>query len=109
MRIQRGLSSRGVSDPLFDRARVDDPDTSKQAAAFVTDTGLATAQQAVVWELVRGNNGMTARELATVGLQLAHEVLHKRLPEVARKGMIRKGRVRKCNVTGRNAATWWMT
>jgi len=91
------------------RARRDDPPESHAAAEHVERTGLAAAQASVVWNVVRANSGMTARELSTVGEKLDHAVIHKRLPELAHKGLIRKGRARKCNVSGRTAATWWMS
>lgn len=87
-------------------SRAADPETSHAAEAHINSTGSRGKLQAAVAGLVERMPGMTSRELAA-GSDIAHESLHKRLPECAFAGRVRKGEPRTCRVTGRQATTWW--
>jgi len=59
-------------------------------------------------ELVHAWPCKTARELATVSPLCAEDprVLNRRLSEVEKQGLLVRGPTRRCEVTGRKAATW---
>jgi len=90
-------------------ARRQDPETSKAAARSIAPS-LPNLQSHAV-SLVAQYPGKTARELAEVDPLCAKDprVLNRRLGEVARKDLIVRGVVRRCGVSGRQAATWWPT
>ena len=87
-------------------ARSTDPVTSHLAASNVSKTGSAARWQRVALDLIRRRPGMTARELENAG-GYENGQIRKRLAEVMRGGLIRKGTARTCRVSGRQAATWW--
>ena len=51
-----------------------------------------------------GPEERTAREM--VEYNDLPTTVHKRLPEMARRGLITRGQTRRCVVSGRNATTW---
>ena len=65
----------------------------------------SSRQQRLVRALVRRYPGRTSRELALVG-NIDRYVVARRLPEIE-PVHVRKGDLRRCEVGGRNAATWW--
>ena len=86
-------------------ARASHPKTSHKAAKEILDD-LAKLQ---AWTLaaVIANPGLTTNELADVlGLRDPRKI-GRRLPELAKKGQIRRGESRACDVTGRDATTWF--
>lgn len=87
-------------------ARATDPATSKAAAEKIAPK-LGDLQRAVL-ELVRSMPGRTRNELAQAMNWHPSEV-SKRLPELERNGLIRRGTERVCSVTGRACATWTAT
>lgn len=93
---------------LFDDlpARGSDPMTSKLAAEQLEASGQLTQQQLLVANLVLRYPGLTARELAR-RYPVSHEIVHKRMAECERRGKVRRGEPRRCQVTGRMAITWW--
>jgi len=84
-------------------SRRTDPATSKAAAVAVLPR--IGDLQAKVLEVVRANPGRTRNELAAVMGWHPSEV-SKRLPELERVGLVRRGAERDCNVTGRSCAVW---
>lgn len=87
--------------PGFRLARTLHPETSHKAAEEVAGT-LAEKHRATVLR-VRAFPGLTASEYDNGGAR----VYGKRLPECAAAGLIKRGEVRACRVTGRMATTWW--
>jgi hypothetical protein len=87
-------------------ARESDPDTSHEAAQHVTASGAAAHQRQRVLALVRAQPGLTSDELA-VAAGMLRQVPARRLPELERLGLVRRGQVRPSRVTGRNGLTWW--
>lgn len=63
---------------------------------------------AKVFALVREFPFRTSRELASKVNDniLTAESVHKRLPELAKVGLVSKANRRRCTVTGRLASTW---
>ena len=86
-------------------ARRDDPDTSKQAAERLVASGSHGARCEAALSLVRALPGATASELDPSGF--GSRIL-KRLNDLRIAGAIRKGEDRKCRVSKRMAATWWV-
>jgi hypothetical protein len=87
------------------RTRSTDPDTSRQAELFMRSSGLMNEQQADVLRVVRFRPGETAREYQATNA--VEGMFHRRLIELLRKGLVRRGEVRTCRVGGRKAATWY--
>ena len=96
--------------PLFDaaaksRARGTDPETSKDAAAYITGSR-AAAQSAALVALVETAPGRTTQELAALHAGLTRSQISRRAGELRDVGRLVAGPARRCAVTGRNATTW---
>lgn len=88
-------------------ARTTDPETSWAAAEHVTSTGIAADQQTKAAKAVRTHPGLTSLELSKAAGICRFE-LARRLPEAEKRHLVIRGAVRKCGVSGRSAATWWV-
>lgn len=87
-------------------ARNDDPSSSHDAAEHVVSSGLQAQQHSLAASAVRKHPGLTSLELARA-TGIDRFVLARRLPEVEREGLIRRGTVRRCSASnGRSAVTW---
>lgn len=87
-------------------ARNDDPGSSHEAADFIVGSGKQAQQQAQAAAAVRNHPGLTSLELARA-TGVDRFLLARRLPEVEREGLIRRGIVRKCAASnGRSGVTW---
>lgn len=97
------------------RARRSDPETSHLAAARVDD--LARQQAAAVLVAVKMWPDKTSLELAGniewaagrgrwTGPVLDRHDIARRLPELERAGLVRRGAARKCQRSGNKALTW---
>lgn len=88
-------------------ARRTDPATSHEAARLVEASGRAAAQRTACLDEVRRRPGQTAAEVAQA-LGLERHAPSRRLPELERAGLVRRGQVKKqCTVMGTAAMTWW--
>lgn len=102
-------------------ARRNDPDTSHAGDRAVTASGKRSEQQLEVLAWLRTYPGRTARELAAQvqiagARHLNHEVMHKRLPELAadhdrdgnkKSPLAKRGPKRACSLSGNKCATWY--
>lgn len=87
-------------------ARTADPQTSHEAAAQITHSGARTSQKTRLLEfLLAGCVPLTAHEISRAG-NFEHAMVHKRLPDLAHDGRVRKLPARVCRVTGTAALTW---
>ena len=86
-------------------ARRSDPDTSHQAAVGIEASGKAGTQRAAVLECVRCDPGQTSAEIA-VAAGLERAIPSRRLPELERAGLIRKGDARLCYINQTRMVTW---
>lgn len=87
-------------------ARSSDPVTSHMAADEVTRNGTRQTQIELVVGMVQGNPGKTSAELAEL---TGHDryMIARRLADAC--GIhVKKGEPRKCDVSKRQAVTWWM-
>jgi hypothetical protein len=89
-------------DPI---ARRTDPPSSHAAAQEMERTGRRTAQSEAVLEMVKLHPRRTALELARLS-RLDRYTVSRRLPELERRGLIRRGLTRDCTVNGRPMLTW---
>lgn len=81
----------------------------EQLPLFDRRTTIA-AQQLAVLRLVRARPGMTSAELGQIADMLGGDgrfICARRLPELARMGLVVRGAARKCAVNGTKAITWW--
>lgn len=94
-----------ASTPPPRLARHSDPETSRIAARRLVESGALTRQQAEVLDAVRTCPGSTAVEIAQrAGID--RYTVSRRLPELQRKGQVRRGPPRDCTVNGRPQCTW---
>jgi len=94
--------------PLFELplARKTDPGTSWAAAKSLEPAELAGLRRRAV-ALVTKYPGRIARELSELAGDGDPRTLNRRLGEVERMGLVRRGQARRCAVTGKLCATWW--
>ena len=92
------------------RARRSDPESSQLAAGKIRKSGLAAAQRDATekelrWYIDQWGESPTSYELAggNVGLRYMYA---RRLPELERHGIVRKGAMRADKYTGHQAVTW---
>jgi hypothetical protein len=90
-------------------SRHSDPLSSKIAERHHTDSGTRSGHKERVLSAVRFNPGFTARELAMRIEGLNYYEVMRRLNDLAdaRAGLVRRGEIRECSVSGRNVLTWW--
>jgi hypothetical protein len=85
-----------------------DPSTSFEAAEHLKRSGKLAAQQQAVLDALRQRDGATHAELgAFMGLHWLTPA--RRLPELERGGLVRKGEIRLCNVKHSRCVTRWIT
>lgn len=87
-------------------ARATDPDTSHDAAREHVASGRNTAQRAAVLAAVRASPGLTSDELAA-WMGISRFIPARRLPELERAGLLRRGPARLSRVGGRRGITWF--
>jgi hypothetical protein len=93
------------------RPRLSDPPaTSRQARAAVLASGRAQTQSAAVLQYVIAHPGYTRRELADClirdGVTIDPNMPSRRLSELERSGLVRRGGERRCRVGGMVSETW---
>ncbi len=113
--VQRGRAAQEAVDDILARvrARKTDPESSHQAARDLVAVRHGSPQasselgrqQSLTLDLVRRGPGQTSHELADGNTVLRYQIA-RRLPELARRGMVKRGEARACRVTGRLATTW---
>lgn len=87
-------------------ARRDDPITSQRAAREIESSGKADIQRRKVLTAVQSFPGKTSAELAPLA-GLDRYACARRLPELERSGLVRRGEARICQAHGTAAMTWW--
>ena len=100
---------------VFPMARARDPETSHQAAA--RHEKKLSLRRAEVLLLVAESPGLTSGELSRrmferhphLSIRRCAETPHKRLPELERLGLVRRGQPRECIDSRYKAVTWWPT
>jgi hypothetical protein len=98
---------RRSDGPLFELplARKTDPGTSWAAAREIQPDLSGLRRRAAA--LVTKYPGRIARELSELAGDGDPRTLNRRLGEVERTGLVRRGVARRCAVTGKLCATWW--
>lgn len=88
-------------------SRPTDPETSARAEREITESDERARACAVALALVKKHPGLTANELeAQIGVSDGR--VRKRLRDLERAGLVRKGLVRISTVTGKANHTWWL-
>lgn len=97
----------GVASPRpSPAARTTDPESSHEADRHMDASGKRECQQRAVLEAVRANSGLTSKHLAQrTGLD--RHMVGRRLPELERDGLVRRGPVVNDPDDGRQGVTWW--
>lgn len=84
----------------------DDPETSHEAARKLSQSGRLTGQRRAVLEALRQCNGATHAELGeAMGVHWLTPA--RRLPELERIGLVRRGEPRLCRVKGSRCTAWF--
>ena len=86
-------------------ARNTDPESSKEAAREMIDSGAMASQRMQVYVALQRHNNSTARELSDASGITVH-VIGRRLTELDRLGMVSRGPQRLCRIGNRNATEW---
>lgn len=86
-------------------ARRGDPITSAHAAAWLTSSGFRDSQAGRVLDAVICWPKSTSAELARRA-QIDRYICARRLPELEKLGLVTRGPIAHCTVTGRAALTW---
>ena len=82
--------------------------TSQAAEDTITKSGYRAKQSQLVFTAIRCHcNGGTSREIAQAG-NIEHQIVWRRLNDLAEHDFIRRGEPRKCTVSGRIVLTWWI-
>ncbi len=101
------MDGRTLFDPLPPIARADDPATSQDAAADITEDGTRQRMMQVALAAVRQYPGRTSNELEAL-TGLGDGKIRKRLTDLEDAGLVRKGVVRVSTVSGKPNTTWWI-
>ena len=94
---------------LFDypSTRKSDPLSSYIAEDKITKSGKRGNQCRLVYDFVRCFEGSTSRELEWM-MDLP-EVAHRRLPDLEKANLVKRGISRVCKVCRQTCLTWWST
>ena len=87
-----------------------DPASSYQAEARVTKSGKRRTDMEAVFAVLQKFRGRTAAELHAsnlLGMRMDCISVRRRLWDLERRGMARKGEQRKCKIAGTLAVTWY--
>lgn len=109
------MMSSSQSEIHFPMARNTDPKTSHDAAEHHRQTNLGKRRNQTL-DLVKSSQGNTAGEYGRqffethpeLPIRVAAQTPQKRLPELEKLGLVRRGEPRICRDSGRNCATWWL-
>jgi len=87
-------------------ARGTDPSTSHEAAEQLIQTGTASNQRDACLAVLRQQDGQTSAE---IGVMVGDRHMPaRRLPDLKKLGLVRKGEARVCRANGTRAVTWWV-
>jgi len=92
-------------------SRTTDPNTSREAARQMIDSGALNAQSQFVYSVLVDNQGLTSRELADIGGGDIHQQrarFARRLPDLAKRGLAAQGESRLCKACNRLCVTWFL-
>lgn len=92
--------------PVEPRSRVTDPRSSRLAARALKASGGHASQCARVLAALRSAPGATSPEISAV-LGGDRYLPSRRLPDLERGGLVRRGDLRPCRATARPCLTWW--
>lgn len=84
-----------------------DPATSRQAEAAITESGGRQTQADIVLSIVREHGGLTSAEL-TQFCDLDRWQIARRLPDLEANELVTKGNARRCTVTNKASVVWWL-
>lgn len=87
-------------------SRTTDPQSSHDAIAALEASGELGKQHRRALEAVRRNNGMTSKHLAQL-TGLDRHMLGRRLPELERSGLVKRGPMVKGEEGRAEGVTWW--
>jgi len=101
----RHRKEESVNRRSYPIARRTDPLSSDDAAREMERTGRRASQSEALLEMVKRHPRRTSLELSRLS-RLDRYIVSRRLPELERRGLIRRGLIRDCTVNGRPMLTW---
>ena len=93
--------------PRSPATRATDPETSWKAEDGINKDGTRDRQARQVLALVRAAPGKTSAEIGQISMAVDRYIAARRLPELEKLHLVRRGEARRCSTTGRQAMTWW--
>ena len=87
-------------------ARKSDPVESHLAAEEITISGYRQKMACIALKLVIDNPGLTSNELEKLS-GFTDGKIRKRLPELERDGLVKRGESRRSTVSNKVCCTWW--
>ena len=88
-------------------SQLSDPAMSLLAEEQANRSGLRDSQARAVFAELRRGEGRTSAELARA-MDLDRHAVARRLPDLEKLGLVRKGESKQCRVARKNAITWWL-
>lgn len=88
-------------------SRLTDPEPSHEAEAHINASGVRKRHQIMTARAVEMFPAMTSLEISEKA-HICRYLLARRLPECETAGTVIRGQVRRCSVSGRLAATWYV-
>lgn len=89
----------------FPRSRGSDPETSRLAEKDLRASGRLSEQRRIILQAVAADPGCTAREYDE-SEPFSEGMFHRRLVELERLGLVRRGEPRVCRIGNKLAHTW---
>ena len=87
-------------------SRKTDPASSAEAAEKLVASGAHASQKQRTLAALAKHPGSTSAELGTI-MGVSRHVPARRLPDLERDGLVRRGKMRKCIEHGTTAVTWF--
>lgn len=102
----RAVRRKGTRGLIADvpRSRLNDPETSHEAAEQIRRSGVLAGHQTAILNAVKRWPGLSSLEIAA-RLQLDRHQVARRLKEIETAQRIRRGEAK--HINGRNHLTWW--
>lgn len=106
-KVREGQQCRPTPVDQYRLARMTDPPTSFQATEKLRKSGKLKGQRKAVLRALNQNNGATSAELSKA-IGPDRYLASRRLCELERGGLVKRGRIRLCTVTKSRYLTWWI-
>tara|TARA_R110002049_G_scaffold2743_1_gene20911 strand:- start:10816 stop:11121 length:306 start_codon:yes stop_codon:yes gene_type:complete len=101
------MNTQSQFEFAISHSRNTDPNTSFEAAKKILTSGAHHSQSQKTLALVKRYPGLTSAELAFKTDELTRAQIARRLPDLEKQNLIKKGDVRMCAVCKLNSVIWF--